>query len=397
MCMPLVSVIIPTHNRANYAIPTIRSVLAASADIEVVVSDTSEIDLISAVFSNSPDLSRLRLRRPNRPMSVVDNFNEAMMAATGEYLVFIGDDDFVAREIVDVAKWAAIQKVDSIKFTFPVAYYWPDFKHRSRGDEYSGTLHISPFTGSVSSFDAKKALSEALHDFGGGVLDMPRAYAGMISRKLADKICDKYGKLFGGVSPDIYSAALISIESTRCVKIDYPVIVPGSSGASTAGLSANGKHVGELRDNPHIAAFIDLKWDERIPEFYSVPTVWSFSLLKSIEVAQFDIGKVNFSRLYAKCFLYQRGRLHFTVKSLVEYARCCGWLIAATGVLRSFVSEFIWVMGKLFDRFQEKYKSKMKNKTNSVNDTFFASVALCKYTLEHEKAINFDECVFFQK
>ena len=101
--MPLVSVIIPTHNRARYAVPTIRSVLAASPDIVVVVCDTSEVDLISSEFKN--DL-RLRLIRPNRVINVVDNFNEALSAATGDYLVFIGDDDFVSSKIFDVAKWA---------------------------------------------------------------------------------------------------------------------------------------------------------------------------------------------------------------------------------------------------------------------------------------------------
>lgn len=374
--MPLVSVIIPTHNRAYYAIPTIRSVLAASPDIEVVVCDTSEVDLISSEFSSDPDLLRLRLVRPNRPMSMVDNFNEAMSAATGDYLVFIGDDDFVSHALVDVANWAARQHVDSVKFSFPVIYYWPDFEHRTRGDVYGGTLHIAPFTGAIGPYDAKKALQDSLHNFGGGVLEMPRAYAGMISRKLAEKICVRYGALFGGVSPDIYSATLISLESEHCVHIDFPVIIPGSSGASAAGQSANGKHVGGLRDNAHIGAFKDLKWDARIPEFYSVLTVWSYSLLKAVEAAHLAIDKVNFPRLYTKCLIYQRPFAIFTLISLKEYAKSRGWCRTAVGMLTSCIAEMGWVAGKLRDRFKVRYMPVEGGIKTGLTDTLKAGVSL---------------------
>jgi glycosyltransferase involved in cell wall biosynthesis len=377
--MPLVSIIIPTHNRACYAIPTIRSVLAASPEIEIVVCDTSEVDLISVEFSNSSDLSRLRLVRPNRAMSVVENFNEALQVATGEYLVYIGDDDFVSPTVVDVANWAARHNVDAVKFSFPVHYFWPDFKHSTRNGQDAGTLHIAHFTGTIVPHDAKKALLEAIHNLGGGVLEMPRVYAGMISRKLAEKICTQYGALFGGVSPDIYSAALISLESERCVKIDFPVIVPGASGASTAGQSANGKHVGGLRDNSHIGAFMNLQWDDKIPEFYSVPTVWSYSLLKAIEAAHIDIDKVNFLRLYTKCLIYQRPFVSFTFIPLLAYARRHGWILTAVGLLTSCAAEMVWVAGKLRDRFKVRYMPVEDGVKTGLTDTLKASVALETY------------------
>jgi glycosyltransferase involved in cell wall biosynthesis len=353
--MPLVSVIIPTHNRAQYAVPTIRSVLATSPDIEVVVCDTSEVDLISSEFKDDHNCKRLRLIRPNRPMSVVDNFNEALSGATGDYLVFIGDDDFVSNKIVEVARWASNENVDSLKFSFPVLYYWPDFEHRVRGDFYAGTLHIAKFTGAICEHDAKKSLVEALNNFGGGVMEMPRAYAGMVSRTLVDKVCERYGALFGGVSPDIYSATLISVESNRCVKIDYPIVIPGASSLSTAGLSANGKHVGGLRDNSHIAAFKNLIWDERIPEFYSVPTVWSYSLLKAAEKINLKHEKINFSRLYVKCLIYQRPYFHLTIIAIKAHVRLTGWSSLLITMISASIEEFKWIVSKISDRVLYKF------------------------------------------
>ena len=371
--MPLVSVIIPTPNRARYAVPTIRSVLAASPDIEVVVCDTSEVDLISSEFKN--DL-RLRLIRPNRVINVVDNFNEALSAATGDYLVFIGDDDFVSSKIFDVAKWATKEQVDSVKFTFPVNYYWPDYIHRTRGADYSGCIYITPFSGNVTQHDSKKALAEALNAFGGGVFEMPRAYAGMISRKLAEKICTRYGSLFGGISPDIYSSVLISLESERSVKVDFPVIIPGAAGGSGSGLSASGKHVGLLRESPYIATFKNLKWDYRIPEFYSVPTVWSYSLLKAVEAAGIDLKKVNFPRLYAKCLIYQRPFTKYTLISLRYHIKNNGIYHSLIGILTGCAAEALWVFGKILDRIKGRINPAKTHIIKGVQDTFAANKAL---------------------
>ena len=380
--MPLISVVIPTHNRAQYAVPTIRSVLRLSPEIEVVVSDTSVNDLITPEFACDPDCDRLRLVRPGRSLSVVDNFNTALSAATGEFLVFIGDDDFVSPAAIEVALWARQKEVDAIKFTFPVLYFWPDFQHHRRGDAYGGTLQISPFTGNISCHDAKKLLAEAIDDFGGGVGDMPRAYAGMVARSLIDKIQLKHGELFGGVSPDIYSATLISLEAAHCVKIDYPVIVPGASGASTAGQSAKRQHIGGLRNNSHIGAFKNLQWDERIPEFYSVPTVWSFSLLKAIEKARPDIRKVNFPRLYAKCFLYHRHYFAFTMSSLRQLAAQDGRVRVLAGLAIAFVHEAGWIAGKLWARIRGRLFKSAATVERGLADTVAANEYLVTYLKE---------------
>lgn len=113
---PLVSVIIPTHGRPECAVSTIRAVLAASDELEVVVSDTTNEDRISPEFAGE-DSSRLKLLRPGEPLSVVDNFNLALSHATGEYLAFIGDDDLVSTQITEVARWGIANHVDAFSFT----------------------------------------------------------------------------------------------------------------------------------------------------------------------------------------------------------------------------------------------------------------------------------------
>lgn len=338
--MPVLSVIIPTHNRPECAVATIRAVLSASPDIEVIVSDTSETDGISSAFVEwNP--ARLKLLRPSRPLSVVENFNVGLEAATGDFLVFIGDDDLVSPQIIDVALWARREGVEAVTFSFPLLYYWPSFVSKTRWKADSSTLVISSYDGRVHEVDTLSELSFALCRLGAGVLDMPRAYAGMVSRGLVDRIVDRHGALFGGVSPDIYSAALISLEARRACRLDFPIIIPGASGGSTSGHSARGKHVGGLRDNTHIGAFKNLVWDPRVPEYYSVPTVWGFSLLKAIEDQAEWLQRADFAHLYLKCLITDPEYKALVWRCFKEHSRRVGWLHAWSGAVAALYNEML--------------------------------------------------------
>ena len=343
---PVLSVIVPTHNRARYAVSTIRALLDASGEIEVVVSDTSPDDLLSAAIAAMPGGERVRLVRPPSGVSVVDNFNVGLEGASGDYLCFIGDDDLVTGDAPRLARWARDQGVDALYLTFPASYYWPDFGHRLRGDFYAGTVRVGAFSGEIRPHDPLRARSVSARQLGVGVLDMPRAYAGMISRDLARRIIDKHGALFGGVSPDIYSAALIAGECRSCVRVDFPIVVPGNSGASTAGQSARGEHLGKLRDNPHIGAFKNLVWDARIPEFYSVPTVWSFSLVEALKKSDSE-HLAHFGRLYAKCLIFHRAYRDHTLRAIRCHAGRVGWPRLAASLAGGALAESAWVVGKL--------------------------------------------------
>jgi len=376
--MPILSIIIPTHNRAKYAVPTIRSALSISPDVEVVVSDTSQEDHISGQFVNDPDWSRVRLVRPGQVLSVVDNFNQGLQHASGDYLLFLGDDDLVTPKIADLLTWAKRNRVDAIQLTFPAIYYWPDFMHKRLGDHYAGTLHLGTFSGAVRRHDAKRTLREAAEKLGGGVFDMPRAYAGIVSKDLVQAIVAKQGSLFGGVSPDIYSAALIADAATHCVSIDYPVIVPGSSGASTAGQSANGKHIGALRDNAHIGAFRNLIWDDLVPEFYSVPTVWSYSLLRALKTLDSSI-QPNYGRLYVRCLFYHRYFLKLSLSSLRAAAKRLGWAKLSWQLARGAAAELQWIAGKLLAMARSKYQLGTNRVFTGITDTQDANLKISEF------------------
>ena len=93
---PLLSIVIPTHERARYALPTVRGLLDTLPDeVEFVVADTSSSDDLSVLLLALPGAARVRVIRPGPGLSVVDNFNAGLAHALGDFVLFLGDDDFV--------------------------------------------------------------------------------------------------------------------------------------------------------------------------------------------------------------------------------------------------------------------------------------------------------------
>jgi glycosyltransferase involved in cell wall biosynthesis len=111
---PLLSIIIPTYNRQEYAASAIRCALATpSDDIEVVVQDCSDDGLLSSLIVSELLDKRLSYRYEPRA-HMVENWNRAIDRARGEYLCIIGDDDGVNPELAEAAAWAKTAGVDSL-------------------------------------------------------------------------------------------------------------------------------------------------------------------------------------------------------------------------------------------------------------------------------------------
>lgn len=90
---PLVSVILPTYNRAALIEPAIRSVLDQTfADLELWVIDDGSTDDTHAVVHAIAD-ERLRYHRLDRNRGQAVARNEGLRRARGEYLAFQDSDD----------------------------------------------------------------------------------------------------------------------------------------------------------------------------------------------------------------------------------------------------------------------------------------------------------------
>lgn len=94
---PLVSIGIPTYNRAIFLKRSIESALNQDyANIEVIVSDNASSDRTSDIchFYCDKD-TRLKYFRHSENLGPAKNFDSVIEKSTGQYFMWLGDDDWI--------------------------------------------------------------------------------------------------------------------------------------------------------------------------------------------------------------------------------------------------------------------------------------------------------------
>lgn len=303
---PLLSIVIPTKDRQQYAIAAIQSVLDIPSDeIEVVVHDTSDDDRLGSALSEICPDPRLRYYHTTPPMGFSETFDKGVSLARGEFIIIIGDDDGIHPEIMDAVRWMKAQKIDALTPSISATYGWPDFRLRYYGASEAGRLKVKKFTGRVSFPDPEKELKcvalKAFQSF----CQLPKVYYGIVRRACLDRIRHRYGTCFWGASPDISGAIAIATEASSVCHLDYPLLIPGSSSRSGSGRSAMKLHVGELRQERQTRSFAS-NWPESIPKFYSVQTVWAQAAWEALSsLKRFDLlNQADLPLLHAVCMVY---------------------------------------------------------------------------------------------
>jgi len=98
---PVVSVIIPTHNRAHYLGQTIQSVLEQTrSDFEILVIDNGSTDNTKEVVNSFGD-QRIRYFYQENSGSPVSPRNRGIRNAIGKYIAFLDSDDLWLPEKIE--------------------------------------------------------------------------------------------------------------------------------------------------------------------------------------------------------------------------------------------------------------------------------------------------------
>lgn len=148
--IPTVSVIIPTHNRANLLARSIGSVLSQTfADLEcLVIDDASEDETEQVVKRLMEGDSRLRYFRHEIGKYASGARNTGLSIARGRYIAYHDDDD----EWFPLKLEKQVALLDKLPMEYGCVYCWADFvdeaggritrKHRPslRGNAYAETL-----------------------------------------------------------------------------------------------------------------------------------------------------------------------------------------------------------------------------------------------------------------
>ena len=295
----LLSVAIPTKNRQHFAKSTVRQIYNYDKSIQIVICDNSDDDSLHNELNDIIDGQRVKYLYTKHPISVVQNYSLAAENCTGMYYCAIGDDDCVLPIIIDLVKWMQSNNIDAVKPNKKLEYWWP-------APNKTGMLFINEITGSTRSMNTRNAVIELLKNGGQGYLDLDLigSYHCIVSKRMMDEVRDITGYYYSGASPDMYSAVCLSLlEDYNCMYVDYPFTLPGVCPKSTSYDGKHGTDIGKVNEAPHFANAEDYSWDERIPYFYTAPTIWAETMMHALG----DMGKKDYIDKY------------FNEKTLINY------------------------------------------------------------------------------
>lgn len=243
---PLFSVLIPTFNRAEYLIFTLKSCVTQDfQSVEfVVVDDCSGDNTQDIVEDYARYDSRVKYVRRPENVGMLENFEMGLGELSGEYILVLGGDDALMPEGLQ-ALADVIQDTSAKLITWrPSSFYYPGAR-----DDRGSLILLQSKEGSGFSWISSQSFLEkqAVNLSYVSDEDCPMIYVKSVAHKsLIDSIKQRSGGRFYSCStPDGYSGLVLACEVDQFLKIGSPVTMYGGSPNSAGWNYISGKKAQE--------------------------------------------------------------------------------------------------------------------------------------------------------
>ena len=234
--MTTVSVVLPTRNRRDELLSTMRNVLAAThEDLVLHVFDNASTDgTREAVLSLALEDERIEYRRSERALSVADSFEAAYSHARADWVTGLGADDGFARiGIEELIRLARSERVEASSAVH-ASYHWPRVSNDDSG--LVGIRHVAP----DRVVESRTVVLEALSGMSTFQV-LPTAYkSGIVSRRILEQLRRRNGRLFCSWNPDVYLGFAVARLVSRFALSGRPLTISGTSLGSTGRSSLGG-------------------------------------------------------------------------------------------------------------------------------------------------------------
>ncbi|MGL4243065.1 MAG: glycosyltransferase family 2 protein [Beijerinckiaceae bacterium] len=229
---PTFSVLLPTRNRLDLVRGAVETVRRQDfTDWEIILADNCSDDDVAGYAAALGD-ARVRYIRSDEPLPVTANWNRAIDAARGDYIIMLGDDDGLTPGYMS-RMLAEMEASGDADFAFHGAYHFT----------FPGVLPSVPEGSLVDATRNHAFLGSRTES---GVL--PRAEAETVAcaalrltalygfnmqyflfRRCFIERLRRYGDVFQGPFPDFYVANLAMLIAERVWLVPRPMVVVGIS------------------------------------------------------------------------------------------------------------------------------------------------------------------------
>jgi len=265
-------------------------------NFEIVVYDNSDEEILGTKLRQKIEDERVRYFYDSSEMAIVNNFNKSLSKASGEYICFIGDDDSVHPEILNIANWANQNGYESVIGSNSIYYEWPY-------GEVDGKLTIYPHFNAFKEINLESELIKFSKE--GAVYylnhDLSKIYHGLVKKGCMDNVYNKTGSFFNGLTPDSYGAIALSNVVKKAIRIDFPISIAGTCFEAKSTHKTEEARKRKLKDAPHFKGRGGYNWSDQVPMVYSGETVWAESAICALQLMGRDdlISLVNHYKMCA--------------------------------------------------------------------------------------------------
>jgi glycosyltransferase involved in cell wall biosynthesis len=230
MTPPLFSILLPSRNRLELLRHAVDSVLGQDADLEIVIADNASDESYSDYISSLGAIAA-RSVRSKHPLTVTENWNRALAASTGRYVIMMGDDDAL------VPGWLAKATRLFRQFDEPDALYAMAHHYAypgvvpSRPEGYLATVNNSEL---FRTFDQPYLLArKCALVLGEQALRFRHRFSFnsqhfIWNRHFIDSLSDT-GTFFQGPYPDYYTSMVTMLAAQKIVVVPTAEVIIGIS------------------------------------------------------------------------------------------------------------------------------------------------------------------------
>jgi glycosyltransferase involved in cell wall biosynthesis len=226
------SVLLPTRDRLELAKGAIQTVRWQSiSDWELIVADNCSCDNVPEYIASLAD-PRIVCIRADTPVPVTENWNRALNASSGDYVIMLGDDDGLVpgyfERLLDVNV-----SLDNPDFVYHGAYHFAFpgvLAHLPAG----GLTDVTHYYDLLRCPEKIKLLQRnEAQALGLAALDMRANYAFNMQHFLFNRRflvpMRKFGPFFQGPFPDFYAANISMLVADRIGLLAEPMVIIGIS------------------------------------------------------------------------------------------------------------------------------------------------------------------------
>lgn len=278
----MLSVAIPTKNRHEVLIETLRAMLQRipDADVEFVVSDNTPMSDALGQFIAQMDDPRLRIDSTSEKLTMSGNVERALGLVAGEYVMIMGDDDFLHPLAMPILR-KCLQSSPECLIYPRGTYYWPDVEFPSECDffEKASVQIVSAPTLAVEHLSAQVALGDVIRSGAVYLMDLPGAYHAVVKKAVLDRYKRQLGTFVPGPSPDMAMAVALACTMDKYQRIFFPISIAGASYHSAAGMGRRDAHNASLDNLPTwLPANLKDSWGAELPRVWNGFTIYAHTV-----------------------------------------------------------------------------------------------------------------------